>query len=105
MKDYYKNKEYLYFKHRDVNSWFGSEMSQKFLLEGFKWLEKTSQFDEYLIWSFNENSDTGFFLEVDVQYPESLQSDKLTRKTFTMTYNFYLKEWKSKSPKTCNWSS
>ena len=49
MKDCYKNKEYLYLKHRDVNSSFGSAMSQKFLLEGFNWVEKTSQLDEYLM--------------------------------------------------------
>ena len=44
------------------------------------------------IW-WNENSDTRFFLEVDVQYPESLQSYKLTRKTFTMT------TWKNENQK------
>ena len=48
------------------------------------------------IW-WNENSDTRFFLEVDVQYPESLQSYKLTRKTFTMTLPERMKIKKSKN--------
>ena len=48
-------------------------MSQKLPVHKFKWIEDTSQFDEDFIKSYNEESDEGYFLEVDVQYPEKLQ--------------------------------
>ena len=31
-------------------------------------MEDTSQFDKHFIKNYNEESDNGFFLEVDVQY-------------------------------------
>ena len=37
-----------------------------------EWIENTSQFNENFIKSYNEESDEGYFLEVDVQYPEKL---------------------------------
>ena len=42
-------------------------MLQKLPLYGFKWVEDTSQFNEDFIKRCN---DEGYFLEVDVQYPE-----------------------------------
>ena len=44
-------------------------MSQKLSVNNFKWIEETSQFDEDFIKNFNGESDEGYFLEVDVQYP------------------------------------
>ena len=49
-------------------------MSQKFPVNGFKWVEEASQLNEDSIKSYNENSDTGYFLEVDIQYPENLHN-------------------------------
>ena len=43
-------------------------MSQKLHLWGFKWVEKTSQFNEEFIKDYNQDSDTGYFIEADVQY-------------------------------------
>ena len=37
-----------------------------------EWIEETSQFNEDFIKNYNEESDEGYFLEVDVQYPEKL---------------------------------
>ena len=45
-------------------------MSQKWPVSNFKWVEDIFEFDE----SFNEESDEGYFLEVDVQYPENLHN-------------------------------
>ena len=39
-------------------------MSQKLPVNGFKWLEDTSEINEN-----NENNDKGCILEVDVKYP------------------------------------
>ena len=37
-----------------------------------EWIENTSQFNENFVKNYNEESDEGYFLEVDVQYPEKL---------------------------------
>ena len=47
-------------------------MSQKLPVNGFKWVEETPQVNEDFIESYNEENDGGYFLEVDVQYPEKL---------------------------------
>ena len=47
-------------------------MSQKLPVNNFEWVEDTSQFNENLIKNYNEESDKGYFLEVDVQCPEKL---------------------------------
>ena len=47
-------------------------MIQKLLVNGFKSVENLSKFNEKFIKSYNENSDRGYFLEVDVEYPENL---------------------------------
>ena len=43
-------------------------MFQKLHLWGFKWVEKTSQFNEEFIKDYNQDSDIGYFIEADVQY-------------------------------------
>ena len=47
-------------------------MSQKFPVNGFKWVKNLSKFNEILIRNYDENSDKGYFLEVDVDYPKKL---------------------------------
>ena len=72
MKDYDKNKESLYLKYWDVNNLYGWAMSQKLPVNNFEWIEETSQFNENFIKNYNEESDEGYFLEVDVHYSEKL---------------------------------
>ena len=61
-------------------------MSQKLPVNGFKWVNyNLSRFNEDFIKNYNENSDVGYFLEVDVEYPKKLFSSHkdltiLTRK-------------------------
>ena len=47
-------------------------MLQKLQVNNFDWIEDTSQFNEDFIKKYNEGSNEGYFLEVDVQYPEKL---------------------------------
>ena len=47
-------------------------MSQKLPVNNFEWIEDTSQFNEDFLKNYNKESDEGYFLEVDVQYPEKL---------------------------------
>ena len=69
MKDYDKNKESSYLQYWDVNNLYLWSMSQKMPVKNFKWVKDTSKFDKSFIKSYNEESDKGYFLEVDVQYP------------------------------------
>ena len=43
-------------------------MSQKLPINNFEWIEETSQFNEDF--NYNQESDEGYFLETDVQYPK-----------------------------------
>ena len=74
MKDYDKNKESSYLQHYDVNNLNGWAMSQMLPVMSFKWVKNISQLNESFIKSYNEESDKGYFLEVDVQYPENLHN-------------------------------
>ena len=47
-------------------------MSQKLPVNCFKWIENASQFNEDFIKNYYEESDEGYFLEVDIQYTEEL---------------------------------
>ena len=49
-------------------------MSQKLSVNGFKWVKNLSKFNEDFIENYDENSDKGYFLEVDVEYPKTLFS-------------------------------
>ena len=72
MKDYDENKGSSYPQYWNVRRLYGWVMSEKLLVKNFKWVTDISKFDENFIKSYNEESDTGCFLEFDAQYPEKL---------------------------------
>ena len=47
-------------------------MSQKLPVNGFEWVEELSKFDECFMKNYDEDSNKGYFLEVDVEYPKKL---------------------------------
>ena len=49
-------------------------MSQKLPVNGFKWVKqkKLSKFNEEFIKKYDENSNIGYFREVDIEYPKTL---------------------------------
>ena len=49
-------------------------MSQKLPAKGFKWVKKKklSEFNEDFTKKYDEDSNTGYFLEVDIDYPKEL---------------------------------
>ena len=51
-------------------------MLQKLPVDGFKWIEKDDllKFDEKFIKNYDENSDKGYILEVDVEYLKNLHN-------------------------------
>ena len=75
MKSYDKNIESSYLTYLDANNLYGWAMSQKLPVNGFMWYnEYLSDFNEDFIKNYNENSDVGYFPEVDVEYPKKLWS-------------------------------
>ena len=84
MKDYDKNKESSYIQYGDVNL-YDWTIQQKLSVNNFEWIDDTSQFNEYFIKSYNEESDKDYFLEVAVQYIQTLHE-------LHNDYNFYQKE-------------
>ena len=62
----------MYLKYWDVNNLYGWAMLQKLPVNTFEWIEDTSPFNEDFIKKYNVESDEGYFLEVDVHYPEKL---------------------------------
>ena len=47
-------------------------MSQKLPVNGFKWANNISEINEEFIKNYDENSDKGYILEVDIKYPRKL---------------------------------
>ena len=47
-------------------------MSQKLPVNNFKWVEDLLKFNESFIKNYDEHSDEGYILEVDVEYPKNL---------------------------------
>ena len=45
-------------------------MSQKLSIDGFEWVKELPKFNESFIKNYDENSDKGCFLEIDVEYPK-----------------------------------
>ena len=63
-KDYDKNKECSHIQYWDVNTLYWWAISQKLPVNNFELIKRTSK--------INEESDEGYFLEVDVQYLKKL---------------------------------
>ena len=74
MKNYDKNNESSYIEYLDANNLYGWAMSQKLPINGFKWVKqkKLSNLNEDFIKNDDENSNKGYFLEVDIDYPKQL---------------------------------
>ena len=72
MKNCDKNIESSYLIYLDVNNFCGWPRSQKLPVNGFKWVKKLSKFNEDFIKNYNENSNVGYILEVDLEYPKNL---------------------------------
>ena len=56
----------------------------------FEWIEDTFQFNEDLLKNYNDESDKGYFIAVELNILKNY-------KNFIMTYHFYLRGWLKKS--------
>ena len=72
MKNYNKYKEKSFIQYLDANNLYGWAMSQKLPVSGFKWKKNMSKFTKEFIKNYDEDSNKGYILEVDVKYPKQL---------------------------------
>ena len=70
--NYDKSIESSYIAYLDAKNLYGWAMSQKLPINGFEWVKNLSKFNEDFIKEYDEDSDIGYFLEVDVDYPKKL---------------------------------
>ena len=69
MNDYDPKKQSTFISYLDMNNLYGWAMSEYLPYEGFKWLKNVDEFD---VMSVSEKSPIGYFLEVDLKYPDEL---------------------------------
>ena len=81
-----------YLMYLDANNLYGSAKSQKLPISGFKRVKNLLKFNESFKKGYNENSDRGYFLEVDVEYPKKYRRRRkicCSRKNFKTS----IKSW------------
>ena len=72
MKNYNNGTESLHTMYLDAHNLYGCGMSQKLPVNGVKWKKNVPKFDEGFMKKYDENSDKGYILEEDVEYPKDL---------------------------------
>ena len=69
MNDYDSKKPSTFISYLDKNNLYGWEMSEYLSYGRFKWLKTVDGFD---VTSISEKNPIGYFLEVDLEYPDEL---------------------------------
>ena len=69
LNDYDPKKPSTFISYLDMNNLYGWAMSEYLPYGRFKWLKNIDKFD---IMSISDKSPIGYFLEVDLEYPEEL---------------------------------
>ena len=72
MNKYDEKEESSFLECLDANNLHGWAMKQNLPVGGFEWVKDVSKIDEDFIKSYDENSDIGYFLKVDIEYPKEL---------------------------------
>ena len=72
MKNYDKNKESSFLIYVDANNLYGWTMTKNLQVDGSKWVDDLTMFTEDFIKAYDEESDIGYSLFVDVEYPKTL---------------------------------
>ena len=61
-----KKKESSFLENLDANNLYGWAMEQNLPVGSFKWVKSLSRTDENVIKNYDENSNIGYFLKVDL---------------------------------------
>ena len=72
MKNYDKNEESSFLEYLNAHNLYGWAMSQPIPVDGFKFVKNVSKIDEDFIKTYDKDSDKGYILEVDAEYPKHL---------------------------------
>ena len=56
----------------DANNLYGWAMSKKLPVDSFKWVDDLTMVSEDFIKGYDEESDIGYLLLVDIEYPKTL---------------------------------
>ena len=72
MPNYNSKAPSTYLKYVDANNLYGYAMSKKLNINNFKWCDALEMFTSDFIKNYEEDSDTGYLLEVDIDYPKEL---------------------------------
>ena len=72
LNNYDKKIDPSYIEYLEANNLYGWAVSQTLPVNGFKWVKNLSKFNEDFIKEYDENSDAGYFLEIDVEYLKTL---------------------------------
>lgn len=71
--NYNKNEPPSYVMYLDTNNLYGLSVSQCLPCGGFEWADAL-QINEAFILNLKDESNTGYFLEVDLDYPQNLHT-------------------------------
>ena len=69
LNDYDPKKPSTFITYLDMNNLYGWAMGEYLPYGGFKWLKNVDEFD---VMSISEKSPIGYFLEIDLKYPDEL---------------------------------
>ena len=69
LNDYDPKRPSTFISYLDMNNLYGWAMSEYLPYKGFKWLKNIDKFDTM---SINDKSPIGYFLKVDLEYPDEL---------------------------------
>ena len=72
MPNYDSQQLSTFLMYLDANNLYGWAMCKKLPPDGFLWSKNLSQYTSDFIKNYNENSDLGYLLEVDISYPKHL---------------------------------
>ncbi|XP_014235688.2 uncharacterized protein LOC106658308, partial [Trichogramma pretiosum] len=75
MSSYDASKEEKYLMYYDVNNLYGYAMMQSLPYGGFQWVESSTIEKNPKFWDVSPESEKGYFLEVDLEYPRTLHDD------------------------------
>ena len=73
LPSYDKSKKNVSLQYLDASNLYGYAMIQKLPLDGYKW-GNASMFTDDFVKNYDINSDKGYLLEVDVEYPIELRT-------------------------------
>ena len=74
MKDYNKDEEESFLQYNDANNLYGFAMPETLPADDFEWMKNLSKIGEDFTKDYDENSNKGYILEVNVEYPKNLHN-------------------------------